>query len=346
MVRFCLNSIGRKRYFGQTDILLVASEKYRQLPYKNILRVRGNDERFTRLLPPPEGSGFPPMANERILFMKYGVRHYLLKPCNKNQILESIQDVARTCLQETVKQHLEQDSFRIANNMVHNAMFGILNDALYQNHSYEDIFRAYEPFLDFHFSHYQLVYVYYLEETCLRSFLSDLKIWWEQHMPFTTLHGVYTRNTLILFAKDCGEQNPVFQEFLEFLSSLSVSGQTARQEIQTASFPDLAQLLPVILNKVRRYNMICYIHNFHVIATCNYGLLSAELECLASQLFGNNNQELAPLLETINNVQDLQFLKQSVSSLLLKLGSSNLGYTAADLTDFLMEINQEKSLDN
>lgn len=278
--------------------------------------------------------------------MKYGVRHYLLKPCNKNQILESIQDVARTCLQETGKQHLEQDSFRIANDMVHNAMFGILNDALYQNHSYEDIFRAYEPFLDFHFSHYQLVYIYYLEETCLRSFLSDLKIWWEQHMPFTTLHGVYTRNTLILFAKDCGEQNPVFQEFLEFLSSLSVSGQTARQEIQTASFPDLAQLLPVILNKVRRYNMICYIHNFHVIATCNYGLLSAELECLASQLFGNNNQELAPLLETINNVQDLQFLKQSVSSLLLKLGSSNLGYTAADLTDFLMEINQEKSLDN
>ena len=38
--------------------------------------------------------------------MKYGVRHYLLKPCNKNQILESIQDVARTCLQETGKQHL------------------------------------------------------------------------------------------------------------------------------------------------------------------------------------------------------------------------------------------------
>ena len=69
IISFLLRNIGRKRYFGQTDILLVASEKYRQLPYKNILRVRGNDERFTRLLPPPEGSGFPPMANERILFM-------------------------------------------------------------------------------------------------------------------------------------------------------------------------------------------------------------------------------------------------------------------------------------
>ena len=39
MVRFCLNSIGRKKYFGQTDILLAALEKYRQLPYKNILSV-------------------------------------------------------------------------------------------------------------------------------------------------------------------------------------------------------------------------------------------------------------------------------------------------------------------
>ena len=43
MVRFCINSIGRKKYFGQTDILLAALEKYRQLPYKNILRIRVND---------------------------------------------------------------------------------------------------------------------------------------------------------------------------------------------------------------------------------------------------------------------------------------------------------------
>ena len=33
----------KKKYFGQTDILLVALEKYRQLPYKNILRIRVND---------------------------------------------------------------------------------------------------------------------------------------------------------------------------------------------------------------------------------------------------------------------------------------------------------------
>ena len=42
MVRFCLNSIGRKKYFGQTDILLAALEKCHQQLYKNILKVRDN----------------------------------------------------------------------------------------------------------------------------------------------------------------------------------------------------------------------------------------------------------------------------------------------------------------
>ena len=42
MVRFCLNSIGRKGYFGQTDTLLAVLEKYRQRLYKSILKVRVN----------------------------------------------------------------------------------------------------------------------------------------------------------------------------------------------------------------------------------------------------------------------------------------------------------------
>ena len=42
MVRFCLNSIGRKKYFGQMVILLAALEKSHQQLNKNILKVRDN----------------------------------------------------------------------------------------------------------------------------------------------------------------------------------------------------------------------------------------------------------------------------------------------------------------
>jgi len=37
------------------------------------LRARVNGHEFTRLLPPPKGSGFPPMTSERIVFMKTSI---------------------------------------------------------------------------------------------------------------------------------------------------------------------------------------------------------------------------------------------------------------------------------
>ena len=80
MVRFCLNSIGRKGYFGQTDTLLAVLEKYRQRLYKSILKVRVNGERFTRLLPPPEGSGRSLWQTKG--FNLWGVSQSLCKPPN------------------------------------------------------------------------------------------------------------------------------------------------------------------------------------------------------------------------------------------------------------------------
>ena len=62
---FCLSAIGSLRYFGLTGILPVALAKYHQLLYKSTSKVKVNGYEFTRLLPPPEGSGFPPTSNER-----------------------------------------------------------------------------------------------------------------------------------------------------------------------------------------------------------------------------------------------------------------------------------------
>lgn len=33
--------------------------------------------------------------------MRFGIRHYLLKPCNENQIIEAIEDVKKSLLSET-----------------------------------------------------------------------------------------------------------------------------------------------------------------------------------------------------------------------------------------------------
>jgi two-component system, response regulator YesN len=48
--------------------------------------------------------------------MKYGVRHYLQKPCNKKQILESVLDEARECRKQIEQRHLQQ-SFALLKNL-------------------------------------------------------------------------------------------------------------------------------------------------------------------------------------------------------------------------------------
>lgn len=48
------------RHNSLTGILPVALAKYHQLRYESISKVKVNGYGFTRLLPPPKGSGFPP----------------------------------------------------------------------------------------------------------------------------------------------------------------------------------------------------------------------------------------------------------------------------------------------
>lgn len=38
--------------------------------------------------------------------MRFGIRHYLLKPCNENQIIEAIEDVKKACY---LKQQADQE---------------------------------------------------------------------------------------------------------------------------------------------------------------------------------------------------------------------------------------------
>ena len=84
--------------------------------------------------------------------MKYGVKHYLLKPCNELQIIESIKDVAKTCYQNMISAYTKENTFQTADSMCHHVMFSIINDTVYQNRPYPETFQTYEPYMDFYFT--------------------------------------------------------------------------------------------------------------------------------------------------------------------------------------------------
>ena len=65
--------------------------------------------------------------------MKYGVRHYLLKPCNEQQIIDAVQESIRDCYEKQRVTRLQDDQFVQADSMRNNVISSLINDALYLN---------------------------------------------------------------------------------------------------------------------------------------------------------------------------------------------------------------------
>ena len=63
--------------------------------------------------------------------MSYGVKYYLLKPCNEEQILESVQGVVRDCQELMDSQELTQNQFTVLSNLQHHVLFSMINDYVY-----------------------------------------------------------------------------------------------------------------------------------------------------------------------------------------------------------------------
>ena len=61
--------------------------------------------------------------------MQYGVKHYLLKPCNEEQIIESLQDVIKDYTNYLATRG-ETPQTLISRNINQNLMVGIINDSL------------------------------------------------------------------------------------------------------------------------------------------------------------------------------------------------------------------------
>ena len=89
--------------------------------------------------------------------MSYGVKYYLLKPCNEEQILESVQGVVRDCQELMDSQELTQNQFTVLSNLQHHVLFSMINDYVYQNYELSMAVSRYEPYMDFYDTPYQII---------------------------------------------------------------------------------------------------------------------------------------------------------------------------------------------
>lgn len=271
--------------------------------------------------------------------MKYGIRHYLLKPCSEAQILESIQEIAQDCYKKNSSEH----SYPAMSSIRHNVIFTILNNAICQKRSYDEIMCAYDPYMDFYFSSYHLFYIYFLEEKNLEEFLQQLKFYADSHFPEVTIHGVYVNCTLLLFFKEFAGN---YQDMSHFFSSIKFPGRSPSLETEDQSFKNLQNLLETILDKIKRFSMIYYINDFRILSSCNYSCIMDDAEKqMTDALLNRKTEAIDNLIDLLSDVTDLSFLKQLSNSLMLKIAAADNRLSTVDLTEWLLNVTQEMNLE-
>lgn len=273
--------------------------------------------------------------------MRYGVRHYLLKPCNELQILECINQCRKDYSQTIMERRILKQQFLLQNGMLQNVISSIINERLCQNQPLEQIVPPYEQYLDFHFSSYRLFYIFFLEYEHLPEFLMQLKESLARHLPNVLLYGVYVNNTLLLFLQDIGSHPQQLRFVIEQLRLKQVH---VSLEIKENSYSSLKALLTELLEKLKRFSMIYYINNFHITAICNYNVFISQFQGLYSEIRSGKREALDKAAELLQGIENANFLKQLASSFFLKLTSDLPVLSTFELAEWLMKLNKEENI--
>jgi YesN/AraC family two-component response regulator len=274
--------------------------------------------------------------------MKYGVKHYLLKPCNEEQIRESVLECKEECLKLKYTEETFGQAQEAAHRLANAALFNIVNDCICQNGNLEHLIHRYETYIDFDFTAYRLSYVYYLPYSELSSFLAELEPLCKRLMPGILIHGIYVNNTLLLYYRNYDIH---YSELEFFIREYKKNTLAASLETSSALYGSLRELLNVIVPKLSRYGLIYYVNDFRATYTCNYKSHIDEVDLLYKKIRDGDPDAGQSFSENLEGISSLPFIKQITSSMLMKLAIKSPGVSSQTLTDWLQEIDGAEDIE-
>ncbi|MFV0466726.1 MAG: response regulator [Lachnospiraceae bacterium] len=291
-------------------------------------------------------SGYEEFEYARVA-MEYGVKYYLLKPCNKQKIIDTIQQAGKDCREKKTlleAQLRRNDLFRLMQQEIiyHLLIDGIalkeMEDSNIQS-LYGEQMNSYGKYQVFEHNECYLNYVYFLEDNVLEPFLECLEINENSKKDPSIFYGIYVNSTLLLFSYEEVQVN-YLKNCCEQKSSLL--------EVKSEKYDNLPHLLEMVLKKIRRYDVIYAIHNFKINVVYNNQNTYRYIQTLFSQLESKDSEksikclnELRTMTREATQPEFLHMLGNSICSKLSEIGV----YSMQEAINFFRNINQEKDIE-
>lgn len=280
--------------------------------------------------------------------MEYGVKYYLLKPCNRQKIIDTIKQAVKDC----EKKMVQLEAYLRRNDMVRlirqEAIYHLLTDGIaLEKIAGENILSILENQMEF-YKEYQtferdtcyLYYVYFLEKEILQLFLDSLESYEKSKDNPGIFYGVYVSNTLLLFSYEQISVDSLLNCCRKNVSIL---------EVKSEKYPNLPYLLEKVLQKVKRYDVIYAIHNYKIIVIYNNQNTQRHIQNIFQQLENKDAEqaiqcmdELMIMAEEAMQPEFLHMLGNSICSKLSAMGA----YSMQEVIQYFQGINQEKDIED
>ena len=146
--------------------------------------------------------------------MKSGVRHYLLKPCEEEQLRSALQEVAQECMhlkQEKNTSYNTIQDFQIQRVMLQN----MIREGIRLPNISTKLFETNAPYLNLYEQPYQYCALYYLEKKYLNSAMKQIRNYFYNESQNIRVHAIYTVNILLLIFPDYTSNYQTLDHFFE-----------------------------------------------------------------------------------------------------------------------------------
>lgn len=282
--------------------------------------------------------------------MQYGVRHYLLKPCNEEQIIESIKEIKEEYNHHLLTTHIVAEHFQLKEQFNTGMIVNTINSYLAYTpdeiHIFEqNFFDEYSKYWDKDDSTYNIFYLYFLEEENFQKTSYDISEFWKSHYPGILLNIIYVHNTMLFFFPSFSTAE---KELKSFCENLIFDNQNTTPVLRQLIFPNLQSVLEKVCLQIRRYEKIYYTDGGPITTISNYNNMIKDIQIFTGNLFSidisNAQSSLSVLLENINHINDILFLKQLASSIIMIAITHINAFGVVRAAEFLLEVEKENDL--
>jgi Response regulator containing CheY-like receiver domain and AraC-type DNA-binding domain len=272
--------------------------------------------------------------------MQFGVKHYLLKPCNQEQIIDVMKTVRNDCYEKRALYAFQNETQTLSSELLDQIIKNLLFEYLTSRANLPDVIKEYEIFLDFSNTDYELYYIYYLEEKNVALFLDKLREYFLSVYPGLKFHAVYVSHTLSIFFQ---KVNTSYEDFENILKNIHLECQKTTIEYKRESYPNLSLLLDTLLKRLIRYEIIHLWDNNSHIPIYNHDALFQNMNYLIKNLIENNKTEHPSILNEIytllGSIHKIELAKALVPNVILKSSTLlNISQDSISLVDFFKEV--------